>query len=295
MSDENPIFENIRLFCDQRSAFRLDECDGFDGLDIETHFHIMYEVMWFRCAKGSFAINNQDFQIKNNTLIYIPALFIHDMRLERDERHRRFLLQFEEEWLEKLDINLKPDMRLKSLVTYLDDGEASRLDTLLGWAYDNKETDPHLHDALLRSFILFLIQKYKSNEYTDTKIIASTHAQLLISLVQNLDNKRDYAMSVSEAATGCGWSNSYFSRTFKGTFGVTFKEFILNRKLSLAVHLLTTTNFKISDIAYHAGFTDSAYFCLKFKQALSVSPKKFRANTTDTEDLVMDNCTGSPY
>lgn len=287
MSDENPIFENIKVFCDQRSAFRLDEFESFSGLDIETHFHIMYEVMWFRSASGTFAINNQNFQIKNNTLVYVPALFIHDMRLSQSEHHKRFLLQFEEEWLEKLDISLKPEMRLKSLVAHLEPDDADRLDTLLSWAYDYKTKDELLHNTLLKSFILFLIHKYKANEYIDTQVIAHTHAQTLISLVQKLDRQRDYSMSVSEAADSCSWSNSYFSRTFKATFGITFKEFILNRKLSLSVHLLTTTDLKISDVAYHAGFTDSAYFCSRFRSVLGISPKRFRSNTSDTEGLVV--------
>lgn len=287
MSDTNPVFENIKISCDLDSTFRLDEFKFFLGLDIDAHFHFMSEIMWFKTAQGTFSINNQKFTIKNNTLIYIPALSIHDMKLLECQDHKRFLLQFEESWLDELDVKLNPEMRLKSLVVYLDPTDADRLDTLLSWAYDYQKTDKPLYHSLLKSFLLFIVNRYSSNEYLSTQQIANANTQLLISLIQHLDKQRSYSITVSEAAKQCGWSESYFSRVFKSIFGVPFKDFILTRKLSIAVHLLSTTDLKIADIAYQSGFTDSAYFCARFRSVLGATPKQFRSNTSDTEGLVM--------
>lgn len=44
---------------------------------------------------------------------------------------------------------------------------------------------------------------------------------------------------------------------------------MLLRKLNIAINLLTNTDLKISDISQSAGFTDSAYFCLKFKEMMN--------------------------
>jgi len=57
---------------------------------------------------------------------------------------------------------------------------------------------------------------------------------------------------------------------------MTFKEYIFLRKLKVAVQLLTSSQLKIVDVAQTAGFTDSAYFCLRFRQHLGCTPLEFR-------------------
>ncbi|MDU1458706.1 MAG: helix-turn-helix transcriptional regulator, partial [Klebsiella sp.] len=80
----------------------------------------------------------------------------------------------------------------------------------------------------------------------------------------------------------CRWSKSWFSRTFKSAFGISFKKFMLLRKLNIAINLLTNTDLKISDISQSAGFTDSAYFCLKFKEMMNDTPQSFRHKVRST-------------
>ena len=77
------------------------------------------------------------------------------------------------------------------------------------------------------------------------------------------------------------------SRTFKSAFGISFKKFMLLRKLNIAVNLLTNTDLKISDISQSAGFTDSAYFCLKFKEMMNDTPQSFRHKIRSTDAVAV--------
>jgi AraC-like DNA-binding protein len=92
-------------------------------------------------------------------------------------------------------------------------------------------------------------------------------------------------MTTVEAAHRCGWSKSWFSKTFKSAFGISFKQFMLLRKLNIAIKLLTHTDLKISDISQSAGFTDSAYFCLKFREMMNDTPLAFRQKARTTAAL----------
>ena len=51
--------------------------------------------MWFRESEGSYSIGDEKFTIKNNTLVFVPALLIHEMTLPAAASHKRYLMQFE--------------------------------------------------------------------------------------------------------------------------------------------------------------------------------------------------------
>lgn len=46
----------------------------------------------------------------------------------------------------------------------------------------------------------------------------------LIELLQSIDENENFEMTTEEAARRCRWSKSWFSRTFKSAFGISFKN-----------------------------------------------------------------------
>ncbi|WP_168197576.1 helix-turn-helix transcriptional regulator [Brenneria corticis] len=234
--------------------------------------------MWFRRASGTFVIQDRAYPIKNNTLVYVPTLFMHEMILTSYAKHLRYLLQYEESWLEEMHLPVKPIQRIQPMVMYLDENEASRLETLFCWASEKSASATTLQSSLLHSIVIFVTSKLTMDLTPNPALFRHPAITRLIGLVQQIDEQKNYAISVAQAALRCGWSDSYFSRTFKQAFGQTFKEFMLKRKISLAIDLLINSDLNVSDIAYQASFTDCAYFCARFKHIVGMSPKKFKEN-----------------
>ena len=81
-------------------------------------------------------------------------------------------------------------------------------------------------------------------------------------------------------ASLCNVSPSYFSALFKKETGVTLTDFVNNRRIRLAKHLLKTTNLHIQTIAQHCGILDFHYFCRMFKKSVGQTPTQYR------EDLI---------
>ena len=68
-------------------------------------------------------------------------------------------------------------------------------------------------------------------------------------------------------------------QTLFARMGTTPTAFILQRRLALAANLLRSLPRKrITDIAYDAGFNDSAYFTRRFRQCFGRSPREYRAD-----------------
>ncbi|MNE95491.1 HTH-type transcriptional activator RhaS [compost metagenome] len=66
---------------------------------------------------------------------------------------------------------------------------------------------------------------------------------------------------------------------------VSFKEYLIGKKIAQSTELLRNTELSITDIAYQCEFTDSAYYCFKFRSLMGVTPKTFRINSRSTKQL----------
>jgi two-component system response regulator YesN len=90
------------------------------------------------------------------------------------------------------------------------------------------------------------------------------------------NNYQNPDLQLSDAAEFCNLTPSYFSTVFHQQMGVTFREYLISRRLNRAKELLRTTNRKISEIALQSGYKDSHYFSHAFKKNTGYTPSQFR-------------------
>ena len=69
---------------------------------------------------------------------------------------------------------------------------------------------------------------------------------------------------------------NYVSALIKEQTGYALHEYVLSIRISRAIDLLETTDYKISEIATHIGFEDAAYFSKYFKKVTGKSPSDFK-------------------
>ncbi len=89
--------------------------------------------------------------------------------------------------------------------------------------------------------------------------------------------------TLGKMASYVGYSEYYCSSKFHEVTGVTFKEYVLKRKLSLAAKNLLETNDKIIDVALNFGFSSNEAFSRAFCKEYGCSPKKFRVNRPEVD------------
>lgn len=91
-----------------------------------------------------------------------------------------------------------------------------------------------------------------------------------------VDSHLSENLELEQLALTAGLSLHHFARTFKASAGVTPHQFVLQRRISLARDLLTSTDRPIADIAIAAGFSDQSHLIRHFRQSFAVSPSAFR-------------------
>jgi AraC-like DNA-binding protein len=71
-------------------------------------------------------------------------------------------------------------------------------------------------------------------------------------------------------------SGGYLSSIFKKETGKTVTEYIREKRIKHAIHLLTTTHLQIQTVAADCGILDLQYFSKIFKKHTGMTPKEYR-------------------
>jgi len=89
-------------------------------------------------------------------------------------------------------------------------------------------------------------------------------------------------LSLREVSKRVHLTPAYVSRLFRKKMGMTFLDYLTQRRIAEAKELLQTTSMKMSDIAFQVGYSHQSYFGRKFKQLTGLTPSAFRkANAPD--------------
>ena len=100
-------------------------------------------------------------------------------------------------------------------------------------------------------------------------------------LKEYVENNYIYDISMQEAAEEMGYSDAYFSKSFKQYFNQNFTAYLTEYRIKKAKELLSNTNHSIKDISRMVGYTDSNYFAKIFKRLVGEIPSKYRENLTE--------------
>jgi AraC family transcriptional regulator len=86
----------------------------------------------------------------------------------------------------------------------------------------------------------------------------------------------DQPISVPEIADIVGLSQNHLARRFRQVYGMTINRYMLTRRITLAEHLLVTTNLPIKQIASRVGFPSAQHFNKQFRHLAGRSPSEVR-------------------
>lgn len=280
-------YEVVRFPKGQNFGVRHHGCGANDVVNIGHHFHTVCEVMFFSDAEGKVLVGEQEYSITANTLVFFPSMSGHSVELT--EGHSGcYLLQYETQLYSELELQ-SLNAHSAPLVVQLESEQGDWVGGLFSWCLQSyaQHNGKMIRTNILRLLLLLVDEKLQAKGGNISKPELATAKQdkslnRLLPLLQDMDRGERLSISLDEAAQMCGISRYHFSRLFKSVFQINFKDYVLKRKISAAVTLLSTTDMSVADVAYACEFTDAAYFCSRFKQALNQSPSEFRRHSLES-------------
>lgn len=98
----------------------------------------------------------------------------------------------------------------------------------------------------------------------------------ILSIADYIDQNFQRKLLLSEIAERENLSLAYLSHFFKNALGMTFQEYLNQKRFEYACHLLATTDRKILDISLSSGFSDVRYFNQAFQRQFGCTPRDYR-------------------
>ena len=93
------------------------------------------------------------------------------------------------------------------------------------------------------------------------------------------------AVAISDVASSCRLSVSYFERAFANSVGIAPYAWLLEQRLARAKKMLHDASMPIAQIALDCGFNDQAHFTNMFSRKVGITPRAWRNRSSWTRLL----------
>jgi AraC family transcriptional regulator, melibiose operon regulatory protein len=152
------------------------------------------------------------------------------------------------------------------------------------WREDLLKDDPHLEDVV-RDEVSARIRRLDHDGWHD--LYGPAPASTAVRSRQNRSDKVDAMvrhigsgagepLTVEAVARAAGLHPNYAMALFKRTLGVTIRDYIVRSRLDAAQSLLVSSDAKIADIAFEAGFGSLSRFYEAFHARFGITPARMR-------------------
>lgn len=108
------------------------------------------------------------------------------------------------------------------------------------------------------------------------KADSSIDPQIIQKAISFIDENYKNPISLQDIASSVNMSPSHFHKIFKISIKKTPREFLQEKRISIAKTLLLTKDIPLDIVAVESGFSSLAYFDYCFKNAVNMTPKQFR-------------------
>lgn len=150
----------------------------------------------------------------------------------------------------------------------------SFLSSALKEIYEEWQTEsPFRYELASAKLTEFFIKAEKAINYSFSEATQS-HYEML-ELMNYIDSNITNGICLSSAAKKAGMTDSSFSRRFSAENGISFKQYVIEKKIQRAILLLQSTNRKVIDIALDSGFDSVSGFYSAFRKITGTTPSKF--------------------
>ena len=99
------------------------------------------------------------------------------------------------------------------------------------------------------------------------------------------ENIQNPQLSLEYVAQELDINYKYLSRVFKNETGIKFIDYVTNLKLNHCRNLLINTNLKVEEVSDIMKYSSPQYFISRFKMMFGYTPKQYRENYLEGENL----------
>jgi AraC-like DNA-binding protein len=248
------------------------------------------EIHFIKTGGGTYRIKNQRVFLKNNSVLIIHPKDVHHFLFAKaGVSIEKYCLTFLPGALNLFHHKnrIAPFIQCKDSFphTILFPEKEFLLFTLLLEEIREELQRPHPHQELISvNLTKLLLNLLRGIERTEKNIT------LLVKMDPRITKSLDYIeenfrspLSLKKVSHTAGISAFHFSRLFTQSVGISFRFYLLSRRIEEAKKLLEETDKKVLTVAHQSGFSDMSAFNRNFKRHTGITPGAYRQKYTKKE------------
>ena len=217
------------------------------------------ELTYFLRGNGTTQINDKVYSYKNNTFAFYNAGTLHN---EIDPENCDII------WLH-FDYNIEGVELLEGV---FNDSNGELLQCLLRLRNSSISQSKYA-DSLTESILAECITLAAVKQNEEETLPSTLDFERIIDYIDdNISTDIDFSKIAQES----NYSYHRFRHLFKMKFGVSCYNYLTNRRIEYAKHLLKNSNALLTDVAYDSGFNSSSQFANIFKKYVGQTPGEYR-------------------
>ena len=232
-----------------------------------SHWHTFYEFEYIRSGEYVHIVNNKKRLLSKGDLVFCTTSDIH--AIEVADVAYISTIQFTENHL--TETSKKIIRSLKSRDFSFDDKTAMLVREMI-FQLNSFQANalPNNSDFIKNHIETILLYCAAADGIEDVK------SDALAESVGYIDSNFRDPITQEQLATMTGLSTGAFSAAFHKKIGVTFQNYLIQKRLKWAATLLKTSTFTVTEIAFNSGFRSHSHFSSMFKKVYGMSPLDYR-------------------
>ncbi|MBO7663365.1 MAG: helix-turn-helix transcriptional regulator [Clostridia bacterium] len=245
----------------------------------ESHYHSAVEVCLTLEGVVDYTVEGTVYHVRKGEILIIPPDVSHGLNME--EGSSRYLYLYEPDTVLGMR-DIKPLSRQFSQVFYLHDGSEAhtRIRELYRKIQDVYQQGDMMWNTACFGYLLqiyALMGQHYFPAVHPRREKRSVESEVIAAAMGYINSRYQEEITLDDVADFAGFSRYYFSRSFKKQTGYSFKEYLIQKRLQVAMDLLIRTSRPMRDIAIESGFGSIATFNRVFREKKGCTPTQYRA------------------
>lgn len=288
----NAIYEKINL---NPNLPALLGYFGKENIDVKKHFYI--HPHWHRSIEINFVtegevvgfINGKSISAKGGDFIFVNSGDVHEVEKYQDRICGVVVLILSYDFIKKVYPNID-NIRFDIMSS---DYKKDRLQEIFLEMKELYLAQNELDYIKINSYIYeilhILLLHYRIKEEHDYANnyfkYEERQREILIYISKNYKEE----LSLERISKHFYMSSEYFSRKFHKWFGMTYKTYLNNFRLSKSYEDIINSNNNIQDIAFMHGFSNVKSFIRVFKEKYNMTPLRYRKHFKMSRNNIKEN------
>lgn len=253
----------------------------YDGKwDYQSHSHNFTQIFYFIDGKGSFILDGTRYPIKAGNLVIINPHILH--MKESDPKYRLEYIVFA---IEDLAFTFNSESINRGYGVYNLSKNKQDYLLLLNMMLEEAEKQAPGHELMCVDMAEIFISNLIFNQNLGLRSKSDPHMSNECSIAKSfIDAHYMDPITLEQLSEVTHMSKYYLIHSFNKFLGESPMNYLQRKRIQVAEHLLSTSNYSVSTVSTNVGFSSQSYFAQVFKRFTGSTPAQFRKKSQAKEE-----------